>query len=192
MTNPPPPFSDYDLAPRTPLSGVAHLLTKSGHYKWGLTIYRTTYDDEDLFNEFFQRLQHGALKALEDGAPQYKYCAVIDAACLNAYRAASDWDKEFYASDIPVKIVPAFWETLRDEIAGRWIPEVDDEEDLKYFNFPEVEGCKEILMDWMLCRQRTLLDLYEGLYGRGWYDCYARPPTFYQDDLENGWKIIGA
>jgi hypothetical protein len=62
------------------------------------------------------------------------------------------------SNDVSIVMIPAHWNA--NDYDGRWIPEKDEEEDRKYFNFPEVEGSTSPLLDWMLVDQRFLVRLY--------------------------------
>ncbi|KAL4734183.1 hypothetical protein BDV11DRAFT_175012 [Aspergillus similis] len=52
----PPPFSALDLEPETPYSRVAARMNRSGHHKWGFPIYRATYEDDKLWDDFMASL----------------------------------------------------------------------------------------------------------------------------------------
>ncbi|KAL3428735.1 hypothetical protein BDV09DRAFT_201299 [Aspergillus tetrazonus] len=62
----PPPFSALDLDPKTPYSRVAARMNRSGHLKWGFPIYRTTYEDDKLWDGFMASLYQHAEESLEE------------------------------------------------------------------------------------------------------------------------------
>ncbi|KAL2811332.1 hypothetical protein BJX63DRAFT_399348 [Aspergillus granulosus] len=238
----PPPFSALDLAHDTPYSRVASRMNRSGHLKWGFPIYRTTYEDDKLWDDFMASLYQHAEDTLEEcgrrerlgpffkcpviqdkttldrasratvrshfqswirdvtdardgpgaeavakmGAPQYAYCLIVDDASLARYKSVrSDVLK---CGQVPVTLLPAHWNL--EEYDGRWLPELDEDEDKGSYHFPEIEGTTNPFVDWMLLEQECITYIYDQLIAEDWYDVYVRPPRVYPDETDEAWKVF--
>ncbi|KAJ0418475.1 hypothetical protein BJY00DRAFT_314842 [Aspergillus carlsbadensis] len=64
-------------------------MNHAGHLRWGFTIYRTTYDDDKLWDDFIASLYHHAEEALEEFGrrerlgPFFKCTVIQDKAALD-------------------------------------------------------------------------------------------------------------
>jgi hypothetical protein len=128
----------------------------------------------------------GAEAALKTplGAPQYKYCLIVDEVSLENYKAARG--DSFRTRYIPVTLIPAHWDL--EEYDGRWSPEVDDDQD-GFYQFPEIEGTTNPFVDWMLLEQEYITSVIDRLIVEDWYDIYVRPPRVYPDETDEFWKV---
>ncbi|KAL3454343.1 hypothetical protein BJX65DRAFT_260367 [Aspergillus insuetus] len=126
----------------------------------------------------------GAEAALKIGAPQYAYCLIVDEVSLARYEAARG--DPLKCGKVPVTLLPAHWDL--EEYDGRWVPDVDDDEEGEY-QFPEIEGTTNPFADWMLLEQECIAWVYDQLIVEDWYDIYVRPPRVYPDETDEFWKV---
>ncbi|KAL2799422.1 hypothetical protein BJX66DRAFT_293768 [Aspergillus keveii] len=118
------------------------------------------------------------------GAPQYKYCLIVDEVSLENHKAARG--DSFRTRYVPVTLIPAHWDL--EEYDGRWSPEVDDDQD-GFYQLPEIEGTTNPFVGWMLLGQEYITSVYDRLIVEDWYDIYVRPPRVYPDETDELWKV---